>query len=323
MDADFSAMRHALDAACASGIISKAHLLPLPAALPFRAAVSSAALPNGCAAPPGPIPLRVGSGIGPTAEAAAFLAMTEAAERYALQYDPSRPQILDPFIVAGGAADPAPLAALTLGAPGGGEADSRGGAAGVSLADAAVRALYELLERHHVREDGTLVVPFRALAVDAVPALARHTAYLADQLRVLDIAVMVSPFGYSVARTLCCDADGGRPTMGSAAGAHVEGTVRRAAEEAILLWRNMVEMEARSAPVPPPGTHHGDLVRVYRGAAPIARGVSGEPLSMLPAVPAPDAPLAQIVHATTGRRVRVFDLTAPTLDVAVARAVLD
>lgn len=269
------------------------------------------------------MPFRIGSGIGPTAEAAAFLAMAEAMERYALQYAPARPPFVEPFLAAGGPADPAPLAALTLGAPGSGNINSRGGATGVGRGDAAARALHELLEHHHVCEDGRLVGPFHAVAPETFGGLVPHIAFLADQLRKLDIAVMVSPMGYAVARTLCRDADGGRRTMGSAAGPDIEGTVRRAAEEAMLLWRNMVELEARSASIPACGTPQGNIVRIYRGAAPFSCFLPQASLSKPPTVPVANAPLEQVVHTVLGRRVRVFDLAVPSIDVAVVRAYLD
>lgn len=323
MNENFTMMRRMLDDACAAGIISKPHPIKLPAALPFHAAVASVALPDGCTAPSGTIPLRAGSGIGPTAEVAGFLAMAEAAERYSLQYNPVRPPVLKPFLTVGGPAEDFPLVGLTLGAPGHGDSDSRGGAAGFSLVDASARALYELLERHHVHKDGALVGPFHQLVPDTIPCLSLHLDFLSDQLRILKVAVMVSPLGYIVARALCQDVNGGRSTMGSASAADFEEAVRRSTEEAVFTWRNMVEIEARGVQIPAPGTLQGDAVRMYRGAAPVSFFSPDACFSRAPVTPVADAPLAETVKMVTGRRVRMFDMTSPSLNIAVVRAILD
>ncbi len=315
-------MSAALQGAIASKIFSKPYPLPLPLGLPFCAAVCSVSLPAGCAPPNGSMPLRVGCGVSETIETAAFLALAEAAERHAIQYDPQRDASVKPILYAGGSADSIPFSELALGAPSGGLVDSRGCAAGDSFSSAANRALYELLERHHVGPRGALRGSFFVLDTDAATFLEPHIAFLSSQLRELHIAVMVSPHGYSVSRVICRDLNESRCTIGSACGAKLEDTIRRAAEEAILLWRNLVEMEARSAPIPDASTNEGVLVHIYRGVARIDASACVEKKETLPSVPALDSPIAQIVNSVTGSRVRVFNLTAPSVGVPVARAVL-
>lgn len=315
-------MSAAFEAAIASKVISKPHPLPLPSGLPFCAAVCSVSIPVGCVPPSGSVPLRVGCGVGETLETAAFLALAEAAERHAIQYDPQRDASVKPILCAGGPAGSVSFSELTLGAPAGGCVDSRGSAAGGSLLSATNRALYELLEGYHVGPRGALRGSFFAFDSCAATFLSPHIAFLSSQLRELHIAAMVSPHGYSVARVICRDLNKGRCTIGSACGAELKHTIRRAVEEAILLWRNLVEMEARSAPIPNASTHEGVLVHIYRGAAQIDASACGEKKETLPSVPAVDTPIAQIVSSVTGSRVRVFDLTAPSVGIPVARAVL-
>ena len=259
-------LRDLLKASVGSGFLSPPHPLGLPAALPFRAAVVTAALPAGCAAPEGPIPLRVGSGVGPDEDTAALLALAEAAERYALQYAPGRPTHLDPMWTAGGKPDAAMIQDLTLGAPERSGATSQGAAAGVRFEEAADRALLEVLEHQHVGENGQLSGDFVECNPGDFSEVLSLQAFLEDQLRTLELAVHISPFGYIAVRALCRDRDGGRPTMGSAAGKDVGGTARRAAEEAILLWRNMIEIERHGRPLGALEGKQNQKIRVYRGA---------------------------------------------------------
>ena len=315
-------LKAALEKAIQSGILSQPHTIPLPAGVPFRASVASVALPPGCTPPVGTLPLRIGSGIGPTQEVAEFLALTEAAERYALQYASDRPIQLDPVLTEGGAPASVPITELTIGAPGRPDNTSKGAAAGVDLEDASQRALLEVLEHFHVAPEGGLVGRFTALDPKLISEVKPHLDYLDSQLRILELTILISPHGYCVVRALCRDFDGGRPTLGSAAGLLLGETIQRATEEALLIWRNMVEIEHRGLPTASVSGRQRRLFRIYRGANRLKLDApTKDPLESLE-IPPGEMGLAQTLHAVTGQRVRVFDLAIPTLAVSVARVLL-
>ena len=251
-----------------------------------------------------------------------MLALMEAAERYALQYGTDRPEQLAPVLTEGGAPAAASLAELTLGAPDRPDAKSIGAAAGASLAGAMERALLEVLEHLHVAEDGDLMGLFVACDPNLFPEIADHMDYLGDQLRAIDLAILVSPDGYCVARAVCRDFDGGRPTLGSAAGRAPGETVLRAAEESILLWRNMVEIEHRSLPATAISGRQNRRLRVYLGAEQQEISAPDKTTIERPAEPAAERALVHVVRGVANQRVRVFDLTRPNVGVAVARVLL-
>lgn len=284
-------------------------------------AVVALALPEGCAPPEG-LAARVGAGTGASRAEAAFRALAEAAERYALQYSPSRPAHLMPVAAAGGPAEAAAISHLTLGAPEAAGITSRGAAAGKSLSDAADRACLEALE--HLTLDGLAAGGEQGFCPVRLPDLDPHRTYLEGQLRLLSLW-MTAREGYVVAIARTSDRNGGRPTLGSAAGREPRGTALRAVEEAMFLWRNMVEMERRGAAIPTGVA--GDAARLYRGASAApgwlaALDAGGADAGEPPVPRAEPIPLLETVARVSGRRARVFDMTVPTLPVPVARVVL-
>ncbi|WP_088216755.1 hypothetical protein [Haematobacter genomosp. 1] len=314
-------MEKLLARACSDDLLSVPHFPALPSGWPFHMAVVALALPAGCAPPEG-LAARVASGAGATRAEAAFRAMMEGAERYALQYSAARPARLEPLATAGGLAEDESVTRLTLGAPEGGGVTSRGAAAGERLRDAGDRACLETLE--HLALDRLAEGDGGAFHKVELSELMPYCGYLDGQLRRLSLWMAAGP-QHIVAIARTADRNGGRPTIGSAAGQEPRQTALRAVEEAMFLWRNMVEMERRGAPVPAgPG---GDAARLYRGAVPapgwldalIASGGEGR----APPRPLTDpAPLLETVARVAGRRARLFDMTVSALPVPVARVVL-
>lgn len=314
-------MEKHLARACSGDLLSAPHFPALPPDWPFHIAVVALALPAGCAPPEG-LAARVASGAGATRAEAAFRALMEGAERYALQYSDARPARLMPFATAGGVMADEPITRLTLGAPGGGGVTSRGAAAGDGLGDAGDRACLETLEHLALARlaegDGS------AFHRVDLPELTPYRSYLDGQLRGLSLWMAGGP-QHVVAIACTADRNNGRPTIGSAAGEEPRQTAIRAVEEAMFLWRNMVEMERRGAPVTPGPA--GEAARLYRGAVPApgwldaltARSGEGReaPLPLMG-----PAPLLETVARVAGQRARLFDMTVPVLPVPVARVLL-
>lgn len=314
-------MEKLLARACSDDLLSVPHFPALPSGWPFHMAVVALALPAGCAPPEG-LAARVASGAGATRAEAAFRAMMEGAERYALQYSATRPARLEPLATAGGPAEDESVTRLTLGAPEGGGVTSRGAAAGERLRDAGDRACLETLE--HLALDRLAEGDGGAFHKVELAELTPYRGYLDGQLRRLSLWMAAGP-QHIVAIARTADRNGGRPTIGSAAGQEPRQTALRAVEEAMFLWRNMVEMERRGAPVPPgPG---GDAARLYRGAVPApgwldALTASGGEGRAPPRPLTDPAPLLETVARVAGRRARLFDMTVSALPVPVARVVL-
>lgn len=315
-------LRKLLSLAVERDLISRPHPVALPSGLPFRAAVCTLRLPDGCLPPKNHFGLRVGSGTGPTEDAAAFLALSEAAERYSLQFSGNRPQALAPIAALPDRPEPALISELTLGAPGVSPSSSHGAAAGATLDQAIERACLETLEHHHVKRNGRLIGAFEELDARQVTVVHEHIAYLETQLRELDVRLLSSPFGYFVAHATCRDRDQGRRTFGAAASTCLESAVLRAGEEAILLWRNMVEMERYGVTMTDLASDNSDQFLVYRGALPMSLEIVAKDNPVTPkATVKPSFP--EIIHSVTDTGVRIFDMTVAELKVPVAKVTLD
>lgn len=87
-----------------------------------------------------------------------------------------------------------------------------------------------------------------------------------------------------------------------------------------LLWRNMIELERAGADVSGADGGTAAAIRVYRGADHLPR--SRQDLRVSACLPRRGLPCAEVIGAVTGRRVRLFDMSAPDLGVSVVRALL-
>jgi ribosomal protein S12 methylthiotransferase accessory factor YcaO len=261
---------------------------------------------------------RVATGRGRTQAEADRLAVAEAAERYSIQYSPTLPAQLPPFVTIGGTADPVATADLTLGAPGRSNGTA-GAAAGETPEDALRRAALEMLEHLHLARLRSGSGELASVDPAAEPGIAPHVAWLAGQFRRLEIRARAFAPGYVVAVVACTDLDGGRRTEGSAARLGRAGAVLAAAEEAIFHWRNMVELERAAPDLGAMSPDDRARIARYRGALPREPWPASAAAEPGEAAGADVEGLLAAVAVVSGRRVRAFDLTAPEVGVPVVR----
>jgi hypothetical protein len=316
-------MEHLL--ACVNkGLVSEPVYPVLPETFPLRIAVSAAKLTSECAPPSGGLGHRVGIGVSDTADSAGMIALMEAVERYSLQHSSRMPRKYHPQVTLGGAAEPITYERLALGVP---EAkypvSTRGAASGFDLQSASRRASYECYE-HHVREQlmtcggGTSLI-----GVEKIDALKEIASYLEARLRRLTLRGVIDNRGLAFVACVCSDMNGGRPTTGYAAGDELDWVSVKAAREAILQWRNMIELERNCISLEPLSKNDLEIVEGYRGAARLPEWLDadGEPWALQGRIESHDDPLAAL-HVVTGQRVRLFDLSAPETGICTVRVVL-
>jgi len=242
------------------GFISKPHFPFLPPDFPLAIAVSSVQLSTGCKSPAGSR-LRTGAGTGQTKERAGFRALCEAAERFSLQFSPDRPEVLEPFKTLNGLPEAAAGNQLYLGSPNG-TASSVGCAAGKSLEDASERAVLELLEKRDFEVTKNECDEVVHLDAGQVPNLISMHKYLIQRQRFTQLTGHIYSQGFCIVRAVLCDETGGRPTFGSAASSSILTALRKAIEEAVLSWRNMIELERNGIP----STEVDPLLLAYRSS---------------------------------------------------------
>lgn len=312
-----------LQRAVREGLLSPPQPVALPRDFPFHIATCAVDLPKGCLPPPGALSRRLAAGCGWGPAEAARLALFEGVERYSLQYQRDMPAALTPFAAAGGAGDPAPVAALALGVPGAAApASSKGAAAGVGLESAARRAVLELLEHHHAGAPAGPSAAFRRVDPAAVGPLATLASWLDGRYRLLDLR-LASFDGYFVAIAGASDLDGGRRTEGAAAGLGLFDTLVDAAVEAVFHWRNMVALDYAGTAAETLCAEDRAALRRYRGAAgPVtwpkadgAAAVDGDSV-----LATSTAELMSALVRTSGLRVRLFDMTNAAIGLPVVKA---
>lgn len=319
-------------------ILSSPSPIDLPAEFGLRAAAVAVALPSGCRPPPGPLGYRVAAGWGDTDEEAAMKALLEGAERYSIQYQDGDPPELSPCSAFGATERAVQADRLLLGHPDGpGDANnpdivtSIGSATGISVDDAALRALLENLE--HVAREAWLAGELTGVpvAADGVPGLGQLNDALHTCERRMVLHAMAPARGAVAVLCVNCGRDGAGAVVGSAAATDLATACRHAAVEAAMLWCNMVAMSQRGVvfeSMSPPDRQH------------VARYLQGWPVTALPneddlqppasaahqfGVPAepPRNPpsLAQLVEAMR-LPCLVFDLTRAEVGLPVARVML-
>ncbi len=298
-------------------LISKPSFAEFPKGAPIHAAFRKVELRDGTQPPKGAMARRLSFGTARTADVAARLAGFEAIERYALQYSSTAPAIRTSLIASDGKSHRASLDTLSLGAPlTNGQVTSKGSAAGPTIEAAALNAALECLEHAVDASDCKYLLPTSAMPKDLTDWLAAH-------LRKLVVCVAILPDVGLLIRTVCSDADGGRPTYGTAFSADLERGVWHAASEAVVSWRNMVTLEHTG--VTPEGMT-GEvlrLFRLYRGAC------QNRPVD--PDVPfdiagwrAPNPTLGSALNAAAerlGRPVAAFDMTAQEIPLPVVKVI--
>ncbi|MBU2941079.1 YcaO-like family protein [Shimia thalassica] len=301
-----------------SKLISKPSFADFPDNAPIHAAFRLIELRKGTVSPPGAMARRVAFGVADTPEMAAQLSGFEAIERYALQYSADFEQTCQSLFSSDGIVHELSRGALALGAPEtNGTISSKGAAAGSTLADAALRAVYECLE--HALDgagDYSHVASPECLPDSLVSWLAKH-------LRAFEIHVEPFPEIGLLVRVICSDFDGGRPCYGTAFAAELGQGALSAAGEAIVSWRNMVTLEHKG--VTPQGmdaeeTRFFELYRGARGDRPISPQTVFDVERWSP--PAPEiAQTLDFAAKVLGAPVAVFDMTAADIPLPVVKAV--
>jgi len=309
-----------------SGLISKPVFPTLPEHFPLRIAISAAKLTDDCAPPPGGIGHRVGIGVSDTNESAALIAMMEATERYSLQYSTDSPEVFSPIRTLGGKAEPLGRDRIMLGSPATGyQVTTRGAASGPNLPFAVKHAAYECYE-HYVRDHLSIAGGGAGIIeVSQIQALSQIAFYLTARLRRINLLMYPRQHGLVFIACICSDIDGGRPTTGFAAGEDLSQVAAKAAREAILQWRNMIELERNCISVEPLSDQDLEVVQIYRGVAPLQgwlRAVERMTVSNKTNAKPLEDPL-EAVHNATGRRVRLFDVSNHRTRIPTVRVVLE
>lgn len=298
-----------------SGFVSRPHMLPLPDANPFEAAVCTVSLPPACLAPKSRIGLRVSSGTGADTEAACFKALCEGAERYSIQYSASMPPDLSPIVWTGQDSAAEATSELTIGSPSGRTGTSRGSAAGATIEDACERATLERIESLLILPNGQLRGGFQKATATTISELLPHIDFLSSQARRVEIAVLElnGLFAFFV---VCSDINGSRPTLGSAVSYDYEDSALRAVEESMFLWRNMIELERSGVSVADLPENDRVCLEIYRGLKSIPKA-----FEVMPRVEKLSDPI-EVLRVISGRNVKIFDITSPELEIPVARVQL-
>lgn len=308
-----------LEEAVAQSYISAPGFPFLPEDFPFRLAVCSVSPTEGCE-PPSMGKLRLGVGVGQTNEIAAFTAMCEAVERFSLQFDATAHSVMSPTLTWNGDAADVPLKKLSLGAPGA-QTSSKGCAAGESFDDAVDRAALEAIEHLILDRFRSGTVATIGINPAQIETVCDVNAYLAPRLRKLKLEALIGRQGYVVVRAICCDHDGGRPTIGSAADLNVVEACIRATDEAVVSWRNMIELERNGIAADPNSS--SSLLHVYRGA--VSNEYDREPELLNSSdlvVPKTTARPIEILTQIVKARVRVFDMCHAQIGLPVVRVIL-
>lgn len=305
-------LTHKLFKAVELGLVSRPHMLPLPDATPFEAAVCTVSLPPACLPPESRVGLRVSSGTGPETETASFKALCEGAERYSIQYSTNMPSDLSPIVWAGRDSAAEATCDLTIGSSSKRTRSSRGSATGATIEDACQRAILECIESVLVSPNGQLRGDFQKISETTIPALQLHIDFLSSQARKIEIYLLELNRLFALC-AVCSDLNGSRPTLGSAVSHDYEDGARRAVEESMLLWRNMIELERSGVVV-------ADLPENDRKCLEIYRGLKSIPSTFdpLPSVAKLADPI-EVLRAISGKNAKVFDLTSRELKIPVAK----
>lgn len=298
-------------------LISKPSFAEFPEGAPLHAAFRMIELRDGTEPPVGPMARRVSFGTAPTKAAAARLAGFEAIERYALQHWRGAPDHCESLIASDGQTHRLRRDVLSLGAPAtNGQISSKGAAAGPSIEAAALSAALECLEHALGPEQFDAVLPASALPGDL-------TDWLAVYLRRLEVHLAPVPGVGMLIRAVCADADGGRPTYGSALSADLQRGVWHAASEAVVSWRNMVTLDHNGVTTAGMDPDQLRLFGLYRGAR-RDRPVPPTEQFDLDGWHSPNPTLGATLAAAAkalNNPVAVFDMTAPDLPLPVVKAV--
>ena len=315
-----------LDLAMHRELFSQPSFFWMPENSPIHFAVCSVALPDGCEIVDSQVSHRLATGAGQSREAAAFKARMEAVERYSIQFRKGYPEYMSSFSSTDAEIQRINTEKLLIGKPmNSHDVTTVGCAAGVDLASASLRACGELLEHSLFEEYNDGALELVALKAIDFRCMIELSEWLENQFRRLDIRLAKLDCGVKFALVTCSDHDFGRLTMGRSCALKTEEAVFSAASEAVLSWRNMVELERN-------GKGRNELMKSEEVAVSMYRGAKGN--ERLPDAPEyslskfekREAPMSvsDILNTTCeqlGAAVSLFDLTDPRIGIPVVRAV--
>ncbi len=309
--------------------IGEPRAIALPPSCPFSAFVCRIRLPHGCRQPPGRIGFRIGAGVALTASEARRLCLLEGIERYSLQYQASDPARLASLRTANSAETECDASAILLGHPDRDAfllpIDSRGCAAGRSIADAAKRALLEWIEFEAVDHWRSGSGIFRAFT-PSHPEIEKIGHWLATLGKSQRFLRWRHPAGVTVVIVLTRDFDGRHPTFGSAAGLDAQAAIAHAGLESAFATINLAEIDRASRDNGDLSTADRETLAIYRGEVELPLGGTADDYETGPAPEGAifeqtgdDVALISLIEAIS-RPVAFFDLTRREAGVAVVRA---
>ena len=310
-------------------LIGEPQAIVLPGQRPIFTYVCPVRLPPGCMARPGRIRWRIGSGSAMTQDAARQICLLEAIERYSLQYREDDPREIESTGLCASEKRMADAHDLLLGHPGRppdlAPVDSRGCAAGASLADAAVRGLLELVEHEMTAAWHSGRSGFAAIArAEGDTAIAAINRWLASQGRKIRMLGMRHASGAFIVIAICTHRDGSRAAIGSAAGTDLGQTQLHACLEAAVLSFNLAAMELSEPDEATMAPGDRRTLAIYRGEIPLPKMADEEPTGQRTATAnpfdglKPEAVLHRLIRAS-GMKIAIFDLTRPEASIPVAR----
>lgn len=305
--------------AISQGQISEPYCPFLPQDFPMKVAVVAVQLLKGCRPPLGG-GVRLGVGTGPTEDSAKIRASFEAIERFSLQYDQSVSLKKSPLFAIRGKRKSLTLAELCIGSPIAG-VGTKGTAAGDRLEDAIERASLEAIE-HHTLAHWDDLNPQR-LELESIQDryFSEKNCYLKNRQKELHVEIVTLQDRVFIVRSILQDSDGNRPTFGSSAAKDISIGINKSSDEAILSWRNLLELERNGKIID--GTSIDSAWRQYKGLDdPIFALKPQDHFERAELYECEKVDPLLLLSEVADCRVQVFDMTSPRTKIPVARVVL-
>ena len=322
-DASFAAT---LQLAEQMGIISSPQMYAQPDDFPFHIAIAKIRPREGGSLPANTLKKRISTGFAWNLEEAKFLARCEGIERYSIQYSNQIQQSADSILSSGARLRRINIEEITIGSPSTEkEISSIGAACGSSKEMAIQNSLLEILE-HHVKQNfsqyGLISSRINPRSIDSlIPVL----NWLDSQFKNLEITVFQFSDGISVSKVALSDLSGARTTYGSAAALDIEKAATKACQEAILFWRNMIQLElngivARNLPAEENQALMNYRTSVYQPQISNSL-VIDLPINQNKPTNITCESLISVISKIIEKEIQVFDLTDPDLGIPTVKAV--
>ena len=297
----------------------------MPADAPLKFAACAISLPPGCAVVDSKVSHRISTGAGFSSNRAAFIACMEAAERYSIQYYNDAPRSFWPFESSKPRPSEVDAILVLIGKPGNvHDVTTIGCAAGKDLQSAAQRACFEMLEHHFYQRAIDSRLDLISCDPCSLPSVGQLCVWLGDQLRVLRILVAKNADLCFFAIASCSDFDQGRRTIGTGCSTSADEAAFSASCEAILNWRNMIELERNGKKIDDFLPREQEEIRRYRGSvddlvltdnaelAEAQKFESCEDLGLERTL--------ELAEEVVGQAISLVDLTHPVVGIPVVRA---